>query len=181
MPGMPDRRSRPRSRYRVVAWLVAGLATLVIVWLVGSYWLLNSHWLPQRLSQLEGIEIRWESGRSRHPGRWEVEGFHLAREDDELALSVDAERATLELSLLALLRGELHIRSLDAHGIRRLTLNDLALEGDGYLRLEDTLFTARQLEIAHLVRRLARRRGGSPLRPVPGDVAEQDGRRTNPW
>jgi len=155
-PGIPDRRLRPRSRYRVVAWLVAGFAILIIAWLVGSYWLLNSHWLPQRLSQLDGIEILWESGRSRHPGRWEVEGFHLAREDDELALSVSAERATLELSLFALLRGQLHIRSLDAHGIRRLTLNDLALDGDGSLRLEDTLFTARQMEISHLALRLDR-------------------------
>lgn len=169
--GIPDRRLRPRSRYRVVAWLVAGFVILIIAWLVGSYWLLNSHWLPQRLSQLDGIEIRWESGHSRHPGRWDVEGFHLAREDDELALSVDAERATLELSLLALLRGELHIRSLDAHGIRRLTLNDLALEGDGSLLLQDTRFTARQLEISHLALRLDR---GLLQRQADGAVLVRD-------
>ncbi len=144
----------PRSRSRLALPLLAGLVVLALVWFAGSYWLLNSPWLPQRLSQLEGIEITWETGRSHHPGRWEVEGFYLAREDEELQLSVAAERATLELSLLALLRGELHIQSLDARGIRRLTLNDLVLEGAGQLRLEDTEFTARQLAISPLALRL---------------------------
>jgi hypothetical protein len=144
----------PRFRSRPALALLAGLSVLVLVWFASSYWLLNSPWLPQRLSQLEGIEITWENGRSRRPGRWEVEGFYLAREDDELALSVAAEHASLELSLLALLRGQLHIRSLDARGIRRLTLNDLVLEGAGQLRLEDTVFTARQLAIADLALRL---------------------------
>lgn len=144
----------PRSRSRLALSLLAGLAVLALAWFAGVYWLLNSPWLPQRLSQLEGIEVIWENGRSHHPGRWEVEGFYLAREEEELALSVAAERATLEISLLALLRGELHIRSLDARGIRRLTLNDLVLEGTGQLRMEGTEFTARHLAIAHLVLRL---------------------------
>ncbi|TVP83745.1 MAG: hypothetical protein EA347_12030 [Thioalkalivibrio sp.] len=139
-----------RSRYRAALTLVAVLMVLVLLWFAGSHWLVNSAWLPQRLSQLEGIEISWAKGRSRHPGRWEVEGFYLAREDDELALSVGAEHATLDLSVPALLWGELRIRSLDAHGIRRLTLNDLALEGDGRLRLHDTVFASRELEIARL-------------------------------
>ena len=139
---------------RPVLSLLAGLTLLALVWFAGSYWLLNSPWLPQRLSQVEGVEISWETGRSRHPGRWEVEGFHLAREDDELTLSVAADRATLGLSLLALLRGELHIRTLDARGIRRLTLNELVLEGAGELRLKDTVFTARQLAISRLALRL---------------------------
>lgn len=144
----------PRSRSRLALSLLAGLAVLALAWFAGVYWLLNSPWLPQRLSQLEGIEVNWENGRSHRPGRWEVEGFYLAREEEELALSVAAERATLEISLLALLRGELHIRSLDARGIRRLTLNDLVLEGTGQLRLEDTEFTARHLAISQLVLRL---------------------------
>ncbi len=145
MPNHP-----PLYRRRSVLWLLAGLASLVLAWFAGSHWLLNSAWLPERLSQLEGIEISWENGRSTYPGRWEVENFHLAREDRELALSVGAERATLTLSLHALLRGELRIRSLDARGIRRLTLNDLVLEGAGALRLTDSVFTARQLEISNL-------------------------------
>ncbi len=158
-------------RRHPVLSLLAGLTLLVLVWFAGSYWLLNSPWLPQRLSQVEGVEISWETGRSRHPGRWEVEGFHLAREDDELALSVAADRATLELSLLALLRGELHIRSLDARGIRRLTLNELALVGAGELRLEDTVFTARQLAIRHLALRLE---GGRLRRDTDGVTLVRD-------
>jgi len=161
----------PLHRRRPVLSLLAVLAMLVLIWFAGSYWLLNSPWLPQRLSQLEGIEITWENGRSRHPGRWEVEGFYLTREDDQLALSVAAERATLELSLLALLRGELHIRSLDARGIRRLTLNDLVLEGAGQLRLEDTVFTARQLAIADLALRLE---GGRLQRNADGATLVRD-------
>lgn len=166
MPNHP-----PRSRFRVALSLLATLAVLVLVWFAGSYWLLNSPWLPQRLSQLEGIEITWEYGRSRHPGRWEIEGFYLAREDDELALSVAAEHATLELSLLALMRGELRIHSLDARGIRRLTLNDLLLEGTGQLRLEDSVFTARQLAIAHLTLRLE---GGRLQRGTDGATLVRD-------
>ena len=137
-------------RYRPVLALVAVLLALLLLWFAVSHWLVNSAWLPQRLSQMEGIEIGWERGRSRHPGRWEVEGFYLAREDDELALSVGAEHATLDLSVPALLWGELRIRALDARGIRRLTLNDLALEGDGRLRLHDTVLASRELEIARL-------------------------------
>jgi hypothetical protein len=116
-------------------------------------------------------DITWENGRSRHPGRWEVEGFYLARKDDELALSVAAERATLELSLPALLRGELHIRSLDGRGIRRLTVNDLVLEGAGQLRLEDTVFTARQLAISHIALRLE---GGRLQRNTDGATLVRD-------
>ena len=166
MPNHP-----PRFRSRLALSLLAGLAVLVLIWFAGSYWLLNSPWLPQRLSQLEGIAITWENGRSRHPGRWEVEGFYLAREDDELALSVAAERATLELSLLALLRGELHIRSLDARGIRRLTLNDLVLEGAGQLRLGDTVLSAQQLAISHLGLRLE---GGRLQRDTDGATLVRD-------
>ena len=161
----------PRSRSRLALSLLAALVVLALAWFAGSYWLLNSSWLPQRLSQLEGIDIAWEHGRSRHPGRWEVEGFHLARADKELALSVAAERATLELSLLALLRGGLHIRSLDARGIRRLTLNDLVLDGAGQLRLEDTEFTARQLAISHLALRLE---GGRLQRDADGATLVRD-------
>lgn len=145
-----------RFRYRAALALVAVLVALALLWFAGSHWLVNSAWLPQRLSQPEGIEIRWDKGRSRHPGRWEVEGFYLAREDDELALSVRAEHATLDLSLPALLRGELRIRSLDARGIRRLTLNDLALEGEGRLRLHDAVLASRELEIARLDLQLER-------------------------
>lgn len=145
MPHHPD-----RSRHRKALTLVAMFVVLALLWFAGSHWLVNSAWLPQRLSQLEGIEISWDQGRSRHPGRWEVEGFYLAREDEALTLSVRAEHATLDLSVPALLRGELRIDSLDARGIRRLTLNDLAIEGDGRLQLHDALLASRELEIGQL-------------------------------
>ncbi|MWJ27502.1 hypothetical protein GPM19_04645 [Halomonas sp. ZH2S] len=141
---------RHRLSRRIVLW--AGgigliLVALGVAWLAASHWLLNSQWLAQRLSQAEGVEISWESGTSRHPGRWELTGLYLARDDSRLALSLAAEQATIELSLLAMLRGELHITSLNAQGIRRLTLNEYRLEGDGNLQLEDTRLTPDYLEI----------------------------------
>ena len=42
----------------VLATLISSLF-IITVWLVGSYWLLNSQWLPERISQFEGIEVRW--------------------------------------------------------------------------------------------------------------------------
>ncbi|MBR9905663.1 MAG: hypothetical protein GYB15_18585, partial [Gammaproteobacteria bacterium] len=59
----------------------------------------------------------------------------------------EAERATLSLSLLALLRGELHIGALDAEGIRRLTVGDIALEADGELKVAETTLSRDTLAI----------------------------------
>lgn len=127
-----------------------GLLFIILVWVAGSYWLLNSQWLPARLSQFEGVDIRWEQGVSRHPGRWEVEGLYLAREDEALPISIEAEHATLSLSLLALLRGELHIEALDAKGIRRLTVGDIALEADGQLQVAETTLSRDTLAIPNV-------------------------------
>lgn len=120
---------------------------IIAVWLMGSYWLLNSQWLPNRISQFEGIEIHWSQGASRHPGRWEVENLYLAREDDVLPITIEAERATLNLSLLSLLRGELHINAMEAEGIRRLTVADIALEAQGTLAVADTTLSRERLAI----------------------------------
>jgi len=118
-----------------------------LVWAFGSTWLLNSQWLPKRLSQIEGVEVRWTNANSLHPGRWEVENLYLAREDDSLPISVEAQRATLSLSLLALLRGELHIQTLDANGLRRLTVGDIALEAQGQLQVTDTQLSRAALAV----------------------------------
>lgn len=135
---------------RLPRWLVitlgAGLG-LLLLWLTGSYWLLNSQWLPERLSQAPGVDIRWEQGSSRHPGRWNVEGLTIRRDDGALALALDADRATLELSLMALLRGELHIEALDAEGIRELQLGDITLQGEGRFSLKDTTLSRDTLAI----------------------------------
>ncbi|EHJ92586.1 hypothetical protein KUC_2543 [Vreelandella boliviensis LC1] len=130
--------------------MLIGLLFLILIWVAGSYWLLNSQWLPARISQFEGIDIRWEQGASRHPGRWEVEGLYLAREDEALPISIEAERATLSLSLLSLLHGELHIDALDAEGIRRLTVGDIALEADGQLQIKETTLSRETLAIPNI-------------------------------
>jgi len=84
------------------------------------------------------------------PGRWEVEGLYLARQDEALPIAIEAERATLSLSLLSLLRGELHINSLEAEGIRRLTVGDIALEADGQLHVAETTLSRDTLAIPTL-------------------------------
>ncbi|MGP5309168.1 hypothetical protein [Vreelandella alkaliphila] len=138
-------RSKRLLRLLIITLLSALVATLV--WVLGSTWLLNSQWLPKRLSQIEGVEVRWTNANSLHPGRWEVENLYLAREDDSLPISVEAQRATLSLSLLALLRGELHIQSLDANGLRRLTVGDIALEAQGQLQVADTQLSRAALAV----------------------------------
>ncbi|MCL7931035.1 hypothetical protein [Halomonas llamarensis] len=140
------------SKRRWPRWLAITLALtlgLVTLWLAGSYWLLNSQWLPKRISQIEGVEVRWDQGSSHYPGRWEVEGLKLSRDNDTLALSVEADRATLELSLLALLRGELHIATLEANGIRKLRLGDINLQGDGRLSVSQTTLSRDTLAVPH--------------------------------
>ncbi|MGP9766540.1 hypothetical protein ACT3UM_12495 [Halomonas sp. AOP13-D3-9] len=144
---MSDANTAKNRLPRLLLRVLIGLLFLILFWVVGSYWLLNSQWLPTRISQFEGVDIRWETGASRHPGRWEVEGLYLAREDKALPISIEAERATLSLSLLALLRGELHIDALDAEGIRRLTVGDIALEADGELQVAETTLSRDTLAI----------------------------------
>lgn len=138
-------RSKRLLRILIITLLSALVATLV--WVFGSTWLLNSQWLPKRLSQIEGVEVHWTNANSLHPGRWEVENLYLAREDSSLPISVEAQRATLSLSLLALLRGELHIQSLDASGLRRLTVGDIALEAQGQLQVADTQLSRAALAV----------------------------------
>ncbi|NVF12636.1 hypothetical protein [Vreelandella maris] len=144
---MSDANTRKNRLPRLLFRVLIGVLFIILIWVAGSYWLLNSQWLPKRISQFEGIDIRWEQGASRHPGRWEVEGLYLAREDEALPISIEAERATLSLSLLALLRGELHINALDAEGIRRLTVGDIALEAEGQLHVAETTLSRDTLAI----------------------------------
>ncbi|WAM51170.1 hypothetical protein [Vreelandella venusta] len=141
-------RSKRLPRILIITLLSALIATLV--WVFGSTWLLNSQWLPKRLSQIEGVEVRWTNANSLHPGRWEVENLYLAREDDSLPISVEAQRATLSLSLLALLRGELHIQALNANGLRRLTIGDIALEAQGQLQVADTQLSRAALAVPNV-------------------------------
>ena len=147
---MSDVNTRKNRLPRLLFRVLIGLLFIILIWVAGSYWLLNSQWLPKRISQFEGIDIRWEQGASRHPGRWEVEGLYLAREDEALPISIEAERATLSLSLLALLRGELHINALDAEGIRRLTVGDIALEAEGQLHVVETTLSRDTLAIPNV-------------------------------
>lgn len=139
----------PTSKRLPRALFITLLGALVIalMWSFGSRWLLNSQWLPQRISQIEGVEVRWTDATSLHPGRWEVDNLYLAREDEALFVAVEAQQATLSLSLLALLRGELHIQALDANGIRRLTVGDIALEAEGQLQVADTQFSREALAV----------------------------------
>ena len=147
---MSDANTRKNRLHHLLLRVLIGLLFIILIWVVGSYWLLNSQWLPARISQFEGIDIRWDQGTSRHPGRWEIEGLYLAREDHVLPIAIEAERATLSLSLLALLRGELHIEALDTEGIRRLTVGDIALEADGQLHIVDTTLSRETLAIPNV-------------------------------
>ncbi|MEH6640873.1 hypothetical protein [Vreelandella glaciei] len=147
---MPDANTRKNRLPRLLFRVLIGLLFIILIWVAGSYWLLNCQWLPKRISQFEGIDIRWDQGASRHPGRWEVEGLYLAREDGALPIAIEAERATLSLSLLALLRGELHINALDAEGIRRLTVGDIALEAEGQLHVAETTLSRETLAIPNV-------------------------------
>lgn len=144
---MPNENPRSKRLLRVLIITLLSALVAALVWAFGSTWLLNSQWLPKRLSQIEGVEVHWTNANSLHPGRWEVENLYLAREDDSLPISVEAQRATLSLSLLALLRGELHIQTLDANGLRRLTVGDIALEAQGQLQVTDTQLSRAALAV----------------------------------
>ncbi|BBI63339.1 hypothetical protein HSBAA_46450 [Vreelandella sulfidaeris] len=147
---MPDANTRKKRLPRLLLRLLIGLLFIILIWVAGSYWLLNSQWLPERISQFEGIDIRWEQAPASTLGAGEVEGLYLAREDDTFPIAIEAERATLSLSLLALLRGELHIDALDAHGIRRLTVGDIALEAEGQLQVANTTLSRDTLAIPNV-------------------------------
>ncbi|MBZ5486261.1 hypothetical protein HW452_01805 [Halomonas aquamarina] len=144
---MPNTSIAKKRLARLALATLISVAFIIAVWLAGSHWLLNSQWLPNRISQFEGIDIRWSQGTSRHPGRWEVENLYLARDDETLPISIEAERATLSLSLLSLLRGELYINALDADGIRRLRVGDIALEAQGALHVADTALSREHLAV----------------------------------
>ncbi len=144
---MPNENPRSKRLLRVLIITLLSALVAALVWAFGSTWLLNSQWLTKRLSQIEGVEVHWTNANSLHPGRWEVENLYLAREDDSLPISVEAQRATLSLSLLALLRGELHIQTLDANGLRRLTVGDIALEAQGQLQVTDTQLSRAALAV----------------------------------
>ncbi len=147
---MSDVNTRKNRLPHLMQRVLIGLLFFILIWVAGSYWLLNSQWLPTRISQFEGVDIRWDKGASRHPGRWEVEGLYIARQDEALPITIEAERATLSLSLLSLLRGELHIDALDAEGIRRLTVGDIALEADGQLQVAETTLSRDTLAIPNI-------------------------------
>ncbi|WP_085917851.1 hypothetical protein [Halomonas sp. CSM-2] len=147
---MPNPRHRSKRLSRILVVTLLSALTVVLVWLIGSTWLLNSQWLPQQISRIEGVEVRWSTAQSLHPGRWEVENLYLALEDDRMPVTVDARQATLSLSLLGLLRGELHIKALEASGLRRLTVGDMALEAEGQLKIKDTQFSRDALAVPHL-------------------------------
>ncbi|RUR33622.1 hypothetical protein [Vreelandella nanhaiensis] len=144
---MPNTNVAQKRLLRFALATLISVLFIIAVWLMGSHWLLNSQWLPNRISQFEGIEIRWSQGSSRHPGRWKVENLYLTREDDALPITIEAERATLHLSLLSLLHGELHINAMDAKGIRRLTVGDIALEAQGTLEVVDTTLSREHLTV----------------------------------
>ncbi|WNL39958.1 hypothetical protein RN346_05190 [Halomonas sp. PAMB 3232] len=139
-------------------WLLLALSIVLILaiilsmawWLVNSL-LLNSQWMANRLSKIDGVEVRWERAHSQHPGRWEVDQLTLTRQDTALPVSISVERATLSLSLPALLRGTLHIQALEADGIRRFRVGDIALNAEGNLRLEDATFSGDTLSAARLM------------------------------
>ena len=147
---MPNQRPRSKRLSHILLITLVGVLTVALIWLLGSAWLLNSQWLPQQLSKIEGVEVRWSNAQSLHPGRWEVENLYLAREDDRMPVTVDARQATLSLSLLDLLRGELHIKALEASGLRRLTVGDIALEAEGQLQIKDTQFSRDALAVPHV-------------------------------
>ncbi|PCF97116.1 hypothetical protein [Vreelandella nigrificans] len=144
---MTNQQYMPHRLLRILLIALFSALLIALTWLLGSAWLLNSQWLPQRISQIDGVDIRWTEATSLHPGRWEVENLYLAREDRAFPIAVEAQRATLSLSLLALLRGELHVQSLDAQGIRRLTVGDIALEAEGQLQVSNTLFSRESLAV----------------------------------
>ncbi|MFG6667031.1 hypothetical protein ACGK9R_07965 [Halomonas sp. HNIBRBA4712] len=139
-------------RHSLLALSIVLIAAIMLsmLWWLSSSLLLNSQWAADRLSQIEGVEVQWQRASSRHPGRWEVEGLTLTRQDPTLPVSISAERATLSLSLLSLLTGKLHIHALDAEGIRRFRVGDVALTAEGTLRLVDTAFSGDTLSAGEL-------------------------------
>lgn len=147
---MPKNSRRPKFLPRVLLIVLVSALVVALLWLLGSYWLLNSQWLPQRISQIDGVEVRWSSAASQHPGQWEVNDLYIARDDGALPITIEAQRATLSLALLPLLRGELHIKALDTLGIRRLQVGDIALEAEGQLHIADTYFSRATLAAPHV-------------------------------
>ncbi|WP_447893897.1 hypothetical protein [Vreelandella sp. GE22] len=133
--------------------------------------MLNSQWMAGKLSNLDGVDIQWQRATSPHPGQWEVENLTLTRQDQALPVSLEAERATLSLSLLALLRGALHIHALDAEGIRRFQVGDIALEAEGELHLRDSELSGDTPAASDLMLAVTQ---GRLLRPSDGAILARD-------
>lgn len=141
-------------RRRRLAWLLALPLVLILGYLAVANWLLNSDWAQDQLAERSGMSIRWASGWSWLPGRLEVESLRLQRDDGDLHVQLEAAKAELDVSLLALLRGRLTIDGFAADGIRTLALGAHRLEGRGRIELSGLSLAQGRLAIERLALRL---------------------------
>ncbi|MBZ0331158.1 hypothetical protein KZO25_12610 [Halomonas sp. ANAO-440] len=131
-----------RLRVRPLLWLLSGLLMLALLALAGTNILLNStsaqSWIDRRLPH---VTIAWEAGWSLWPGRLHFQGLTIERHATELPLYLAVDEAEVRIATTGLLRRQLTLQQLDAHGIRLLRAGPHRLEGEGELQ-------ARGLELA---------------------------------
>ncbi|MGM0692718.1 MAG: hypothetical protein ACQEUN_04830 [Pseudomonadota bacterium] len=150
-------------RRRHGVWLI-GLPLLILAfYLVVANGLINARDTQAWLSEKSGMSIRWASGWSAFPGHLALEALHVESEDPALELAVD--RASLRVSLPALLERRLEASSFTAQGLHRFRLGHHRLEGDGGVALSDLRLDEGRVSIQDLELSLeeARVRRGSTV------------------
>ena len=114
------RRATTRPRLKRLAW-IAGIAVagLYFVYLVAANALIGFggvEWFVN--SSTDDAHLTVESGRTWIPGRVEVKGLKLRFEDQNVQFEIVLARASARLSLIELVKKRLHIRAIDADGVR---------------------------------------------------------------
>ncbi|MEQ6887773.1 hypothetical protein ABE957_03650 [Halomonas sp. CS7] len=120
---------------RTLAWLALFLAALYLLYFVTANTLLNSDWGRRQLDRTANITLSWEQAWTAFPGHLRVTQLQLAGTAAEHHVELEAETATLEVSLAPLLGREFRLRRLDAEGIRHVILDGYRLRGSGSLHL----------------------------------------------
>ncbi|MGQ4877687.1 hypothetical protein ACOJCM_03835 [Billgrantia sp. LNSP4103-1] len=135
---------------KALAWIALLLATLYGLYLVTANALLASDWARNQLDRTPRLTLEWEHAWTAYPGHLQVSELRLAGAAAERRYALEAERATLGVSLVSLLGRELRLHRLDAEGIRQVSLEEYRLQGSGHLNLAGIRWGAGELAVKAL-------------------------------
>ncbi|WP_111412673.1 hypothetical protein [Billgrantia lactosivorans] len=122
---------------RALAWLVLPLVLLYGGYLLAANVLLASAWGRAQLDRSPWLTLEWERAWTLFPGHVTLTQPSLVGTSAKRRYVLEAEHASLRVSLAALLAREVRLRRLEAEGIRQAGLDAYRLQGRGTLRLAD--------------------------------------------